>query len=131
MIVLDTHVLIWWLSSPDKLSKKALRRIEKEEKSGEIVVSAISVWEIYMLTEKGRLAFTMETHSWIKQVERMPFVRFAPIDTKIAAASVKLPGVLHSDPADRIIIATALLFAAPLITSDKRILRYPHVATIW
>jgi hypothetical protein len=66
MIVLDTHALVWWASgSTQHLSSKALRAIEKAQRSGEIIVSSISSWELAMLTERGRLALAMEIPAWL------------------------------------------------------------------
>lgn len=132
MITLDTHVFIWWISNPEKLSKKAAGRMDKELKTkGEILVSAISVWEIYMLVKKGRLKLTMDIDTWMRKVERISLLRFVPIDNSIAAKSVGLSEFKHNDPADRMIIATALEFGCPLLTSDKKILGYSLVQTIW
>lgn len=132
MITLDTHALIWWISNPEKLSKKASRRIDKEVKEkGKILVSSISIWEIYMLVKKGRLKLTMDTDSWLEKIEQINLLQFVPVDNKIAAKSVNLPDFSNPDPADRMIIATALQNGSPLITSDKKILNYPLVRTIW
>lgn len=104
MIVLDTHVLI---------------------------ISSISVWEIYLLIKKGRLKLNMDSDSWLANIENIPNLSFVPVDNSIAALSVNLPPPLHEDPADRIIVATALKAGASLITSDKRLLDYPNIQTIW
>lgn len=132
MITFDTHTLIWWVSSPEKLSDKAIKTIDRElKRKGEILVSSISVWEIYMLVKRSRLKLTMDIDVWLQKVESLPFIQFVPVDNKIAAKSVMLPEPLHSDPADRIIIATSLLYGVPLITSDTKILNYPHAGSIW
>lgn len=131
MIVLDTHVLLWWLSSPEKLSKKAGKAIDEAIKHQEILISSISVLEIYTLVKKGRLELNTLPDSWLQKVENLPFVRFIPVDNKIAVQSVDLPELSHKDPADRIIIATALNTGAKLVTSDREILKYPHVQSIW
>lgn len=131
MIVLDTHTLVWWVSSPDKLSDKAKRAIKRSIKEGQIFVSSISVWEIALLTKKGRLKLTMDLESWISKVSQLAFLKFVPVDNSIALYSVNLPGTIHSDPADRMIIATARHLGAKLVTSDKRILKYKHVRAIW
>lgn len=131
MIVLDTHVLLWWLNSPKNLSKKASKAIDESIKHQEILISSISVLEVYMLVKKGRLELNTLPDSWLQKVESLPFVRFIPVDNRIAVQSVDLPELLHKDPADRIIIATALNIGAKLITSDRMILNYPHVQSIW
>lgn len=131
MIVLDTHVLIWWVSDPDKLSKRAQEAIDKEKSGGSLLVSAISVWEIYLLVQKDRLKLTMDTDSWLEKIENLPFIQFIPIDAKVAAKSVTIPGEFHNDPADRIIVATARERGIPLITSDEKIRKYSYIETIW
>lgn len=131
MIVLDTHALVWFISNPEKLSANAKKIIDQEIKKQEILVSSISVWEIYMLIKKERIKLTMDPDIWIEKIESLPFIRFVSVDNRIASKSVNLPEPLHDDPADRIIIATALEFGATLITKDKRILRYSHVQSLW
>ena len=132
MIVLDTHALVWWASgSAQQLSSKALRAIEKEQRSGEIIVSSISSWELAMLTEHGRLALAMEISPWLALVEQIERLRFVPVDNAIALASVALPGEFHKDPADRIIVATARALGAPVISADEKIQSYPHVRSVW
>jgi len=132
MITFDTHTFIWWVSNPEKLSDKAIKTIDKElKREGEILVSSISVWEIYMLVKKGRLKLIMDVDVWLEKIEKLGPLQFVPVDNKIAAKSVMLPEPLHKDPADRIIIATSLIYGASLITSDKKILDYSHTKSIW
>lgn len=131
MIVLDTHVLVWWVSDPEKLSYAAQKAIESEIKRGVLLVSSISVWEICLLVKKQRLKLTMDTDRWLEEIESLPFLQFVPIDNSIAAKSVYLPGTLHEDPADRMIIATAKENGAMLVTSDERIRKYPNVQALW
>lgn len=132
MIVLDTHVLIWWINSPQKLSKKARKAIEEEKiKEGNILVSSISTLEIYRLVKNGKLQLIDHVDNWLEKIESLPAVRFIPMDNRVAAYSINLPDFDHKDPADRIIIATALNIGAKLITADKEILNYPHVQSIW
>jgi PIN domain nuclease of toxin-antitoxin system len=131
VIVLDTHTLVWWVTNDSSLSKKARAAIERERAGGEIVVSAISAWEIAMLVERETLAFSMDVESWLATVQQIPGVRFAPIDVDISTKSVRLPGEFHKDPADRLIVATARKFGVPLVTKDLKIRAYAHVKTIW
>lgn len=74
---------------------------------GEAVVSSISVWEIGMLFRKGRIEFAVSTAAWVQDVEKTPGLRFLPVENRIALLSQNLPGELHSDPVDRIIVALA------------------------
>lgn len=131
MIVLDTHTLVWWVTDDGLLSKKAKSVIEREQSEGEIMVSAISAWEITMLVTQERLVLSMEVNSWLSTVGAIEGLRFLPVDVEIAAKSVELPGVFHKDPADRMIVATARKLSVPLVTQDEKIRAYPHVRTIW
>lgn len=132
MIVLDTHVLLWWVSGDTaRLSVIAAQAIEQELAGGRIVISSFSAWELAMLVERGRIALSMDVETWLSVVGRIEAVRFVPVDNEIGFRSVTLPGVFHKDPADRIIVATARKLAAPLITADEKILAYPHVRTLW
>ena len=74
---------------------------------------------------------SINVQDWIRKTESLPFVRFVPVDNAIALRSVSLPGTFHSDPADRIIAATALVMGLPLVTKDEKIRAYPHLRTIW
>lgn len=130
MILLDTNALIWWSTAPEKLSKKARKNIDDTIKKEEILVSSISVWEVYLLVKKNRVGFFIDVDSWLEKLESLEFVKFIPVDNKIASQSVKLDFETE-DPADRIIVATALAFGAKLITSDKKILKYHQVQSIW
>lgn len=132
LIVLDTHVLIWWASGQAaELSRKGRAAIDHEAAGGEILVSSISAWEIAMLVERGRLQLSMDVEQWLRVIGEIEAVRFVPVSNRIAVKSVALPGDFHQDPADRLIVATARDLAATLITADEKIRQYPHVATIW
>lgn len=132
MVVLDTHVLVWWVSGSDELSAGAKKAINKTLGEGsEVIVSAISAWEVSMLIEKGRLVLSMDVESWFDEVSQIPGVRFMPVDREIGIKSTVLPGNFHQDPADRMIVATARKLAVPLVTADEKIRSYEHVKTIW
>ena len=132
MIVLDTHTLVWWASGiKAQVSVAAMQAIEAEMAGGDILVSSISAWELAMLVDRGRIDLSMDIERWLSVVGQIEAVRFVPMDNEIALKSVALPGEFHKDPADRIIVATARKFAAPLVTADERIRAYPHVKTIW
>ena len=131
MILIDTHVLLWWVSDRKKLSSKATQIFSGQVQQGLILVSSISIWEICLLLKKKKISLLRDTESWIEQVEKLPYIQFVPVDNRIAAKSVNLPGQFHSDPADRIIVATAFIIGVKLITADQTILKYPFVKTIW
>jgi len=131
MIVLDTHVWIWWVSSPEFLSKTAKQIIDEAVTERNIFISSISTWEVAILVSRGRLKLTMSPGDWVAASEALPFFDFVPVSNSIALKSVQLPGDLHNDPADRIIIATAVSLGAVLVTKDEKIRNYPHVKTVW
>lgn len=132
MIVLDTHVLIWWVSGDSRLSASAQQAIEQEmARQGDILVSAISAWEIAMLVEKGRLALTMDLDEWLDTVESIETVTLVPITPRVAVQSTRLPGDFHADPADRLIVALTRETNATLLTADGKIQAYPHLKWLW
>lgn len=132
MIVLDTHALVWWVNGDSALSRTAGQAIKRElKRQGEIVISSISAWEIAMLVQKERLVLSMDVETWLRTVAEVPGVRFVPVDNDVAIESTRLPGRIHKDPADRLIVALARTLSAPLVTSDRRIRGYRHVKTIW
>jgi len=131
MIVIDTHVLVWWSTKSKKLSKKAAQEFEIHKKRQEVCVSSISLWEIALLVKKGKINFTIGFDIWLKEIESVSFLRFIPVDNSIAINSINLPDFTNKDPADKIIVATAINLGAKLITSDRRILNYKGVNAIW
>jgi PIN domain nuclease of toxin-antitoxin system len=128
LIVLDTAAWIWRVSDPKRLSARARRAIDGAET---VLVSAISVWEIAMLVAKRRIQLDRAVEDWVDVALALPGIQLASLEPAIAVRSSRLPGEFHPDPADRIIVATALEMTAPIITPDERILRYPHVQSAW
>ncbi len=131
MIVLDTHALLWWLDDPGRLGEQARRAIDAALPARALRASSISVWEIALLSARGRLDLGEPLERWLSRCEALPFLRFVPVDNAVAVRSVGLPSPLHRDPADRIIVATAVELGVPLLTCDEKLRRYPHVETLW
>ncbi len=131
MILLDTHVWVWWVAQPDRLSAPARDAITAARNNGGLQVASISCWEIALLVRKGRLELTLPVVDWLAASEALPFVHFLPLDNRVALRANDLPGTLHEDPADRIIAATALIHGLPLVTKDRRLLAYPEITTVW
>ncbi len=129
MIVLDTHIWVWWVHGSDRLSQTQLEAIESNEE-GVIGVSAISLWEIAKLVENGRLELPVSLKKWFAQALNYPGVQIIELTPEIAVESTRLPGEFHRDPADQIIVATARVMKCKLVTSDEKILNYSHVKTI-
>ena len=125
LILLDTHVWIWLINGDEQLKLSVvLPLIEQSARLSNIKVSAISVWEVSMLEAKGKISFSMECIDWVKQALNAPGISLVPLTPEIAVLSSRLPGEFHGDPADRIIVATALELNATLATKDKKILKY-------
>jgi len=129
--VLDTHVWVWLVADPRQLSAPAKRLIDRGIRSRELLVSSISVWEVAMLVSHGRLELTMGVGEWVAQAEQLPFLTFVPVNNRIALEAVRLPQFPHLDPADRIIVATAMVFGATLVTRDERLRAHSRVRTVW
>ena len=126
MIVLDTHIRVWWVHGDPSLSASARALLQSSEQTG-IAVSAISCWEVAKLVERGRLALPCPVFDWIQQALSYPGIRLIELSPRICVESTQLPGEFHRDPADQIIVATARILDAPLVTVDGKILEYPHV----
>jgi PIN domain nuclease of toxin-antitoxin system len=132
VIVLDTHALIWWLSDPERVPAKARQMIDAAIKAADpIAVSSISLWEIAMLVARERLVFSIHVDTWIARVEALAFLTFVPVDNRIAVRAVQLVDFPHRDPADRMIVSTALGMGATLVTADARLRSYSIVRTVW
>ncbi len=132
MIVLDTHAWIWFIDAPEKLGKRAKAAIEKARKAGEgLHISCISTWEVYMLASRQRLSFVIDPELWVNRCERLGVLRFHPVDNAITRLSVVACSAMHSDPADRIIVATALYLGASIVTCDEKIKASRLAPCIW
>ena len=128
MIVLDTHAWVWWVAGSKNLGARARRRIRSSER---VLVPAISTWEVAMLVQKGRLEFDRPLLSWIRQALTDPHVELVPLTPEIAVRAAGLGANFPGDPADRLIVATALESRAPLATKDERLRRWEGVETFW
>jgi PIN domain nuclease of toxin-antitoxin system len=113
------------------LSEDARRAIEVASQTGQVYVSSISVWEVALLVKRGRLELTMGIDDWLRHCEALPELYFVPVNNNIALRSVQIPEFASADPADRIIMATALALGTPLVTRDRRIQDFNQVTTIW
>jgi PIN domain nuclease of toxin-antitoxin system len=127
MILLDTHTWLWWVHGDVRLPRHHLEAIKQ---STEIGVSVISCWEVAKLTERGRLNLPVSLEEWLNKALRYPRLRLLDLTPQIAIESTRLPAGFHRDPADQIIVATARIQQCPIVTSDEKILAYPHVTTI-
>ena len=132
MIVLDTHALVWWVNEDSRLTPRARSAIEDTlGGNDQVLVSAISAWELAMLVHRGRVALAMDIDEWLRTVQSIDGVSLVPVSAQVAAQSVTLPGQFHADPADRMIVALARELNVPLVTADEKMHRYPHVRWLW
>lgn len=129
MIVLDTHALLWWALDPEQLSARARHVIEGMEREGGFA-SAISIWELGVKVKRKKLELPITIDELARHIERTHVVELLPVDTSIWLRSLSLEWA-HSDPADRVIVATALARNLPLLTKDQVIRDFAAVASIW
>jgi PIN domain nuclease of toxin-antitoxin system len=129
VILLDTHIWIWWVHGDPRLTVGAQQAIRQHEDAA-LGVSVISCWEVANLVERNRIALSVSMDEWIDRALQYPGVRLLDLTPAIAVESTQLPGDFHRDPADRILVATARLHNCPILTADEAIARYPHVEVL-
>jgi PIN domain nuclease of toxin-antitoxin system len=128
--LLDTHIWIWWHMNPDKLSSNVKNTIQNSDQYETMLLSAISPWEFCKLLEKDRLAISCNPLMWINDALLMSKLQVIPLSPDISYKSTTLQGNFHNDPADQIIVATAIQENATLLTKDNRILNYPFIKSM-
>jgi len=128
VIVLDTHAWIWWATDPKRLSPNGRHAIEEATLLG---ICAISTWEIARLVEHRRLDLDRPVLTWVKQALALPRMTLLELTPERAVAAASLGDVLHGDPADRMIVATAISIRAPVVTKDRVLRQCAAVRTIW
>lgn len=117
-LLLDTHVIVWSVADPERLPADMLNKLK--EPSNELWYSPISAWEILLLAEKGRLSLKGDPKNGVKKLFRMLPFKEAVLNYEVAVQSRYLD-LLHADPADRFIAATAVVYGLILVTADKRL----------
>jgi PIN domain nuclease of toxin-antitoxin system len=122
MLLLDTHALVWLDQDDASLGKRGRRAADRALVRGELVVSAISFWEVAMLSAKGRLQMDIPVGAWRRDLLEAGLVE-VPVDGEIGIAASELDA-LHADPADRMIVATVRLRGGMLLTADERLLAW-------
>lgn len=128
--LLDTHILIWWLNDVSRLSPEQREVIESARADSPLLVSDISLWEVATLYDLGRIRLTVPLREWLAKAVAPPLVRRQGISPAIATELAALPDSFHRDPADRILVATARVFGATLLTHDRRIVETNLVETL-
>ena len=126
--VLDTHAWIWWVNHEAHLPASVIEYLDDLPPGQRPRVCDISLWEIAMLVERGRLALTVSLSDWLEAAAHPRSVEVVPVTPAIAAEVAALPTTFHRDPADRLIVATCRVLKAPLLTYDRMIARSRLVA---
>jgi PIN domain nuclease of toxin-antitoxin system len=128
VIVLDTHAWLWFANDDKRLSKRAKQAIRRADALG---VSIISVWETAILVAKGRLRFDDDVKVWIHDALTLERIELLQLTPDIAMTAASFGSGIHADPADRIIIATALAHDVAVVTKDGPITDAGLVRCVW
>ncbi|MGL6342268.1 MAG: type II toxin-antitoxin system VapC family toxin [Waterburya sp.] len=128
MIVLDTHIWIWWVNNCNQLTDIHKQWLESYQDKG-LGISIISCWEVAKLVEKNRLVLSMTVEEWLTIALAYPGIQLLDLSLPIIIQSTQLTN-FHKDPADQIIVATAKIYNCPLLTADQKILDYSDANTL-
>jgi PIN domain nuclease of toxin-antitoxin system len=126
MVVLDTAALIYWTLDPGKLTAKASQAIGQADR---IVLSSISIWEVALKVKRGKLEIPLPINDYVARLQQLAGLEILPVDVQSWLDNLELPWE-HRDPADRTIVALAVRFRCPLITSDSRMADF-YPGTTW
>ena len=129
-VLLDTHVLIWWLNDRARLSPAQSEALQAISPGSPALVSDISLWEVATLRSLGRIRLHIPLREWLNKAIAPPLVQRQGISPAVAAELSGFPDSFHRDPADRILVATARVLGATLITQDRRIIDAALVDTL-
>jgi PIN domain nuclease of toxin-antitoxin system len=117
-LLLDTHAWVWWITRPDRLSRRQRAAIDRSRRAHDGPL-LLSCWEAAPLAHGGRLRFSIPAEAWLEQATNLPGVEILPLSLAVVTAAVRLDGL--RDPADQLVVATALDRGARLVTSDARV----------
>ena len=124
-LLLDTHIALWLDSGDDRLRASTRALIDGcWRNGGTIFLSAITAWEIALLVDTGRIDLDIPVEAWINRFLERPGIEAVPLDHRAASRTYRLHHLEHRDPADRLLIATAIELVCPLVTYDERIARF-------
>lgn len=129
MILLDTHALLWWALDPDRLSSAAAASLQAMERRGGFA-SATSIWELGIKIQRGKLDLGISIAEFARRIEKSGIIELVPVTTATWLRSLELAWD-HRDPADRVIVATAILKDVPLLTADTEIHRFGGISCVW
>lgn len=124
-LLLDTHIALWLDSGDNRLQPRTRALIDGcWHDRGTIFLSAVSVWEIALLVDTGRIELDLPIAAWVTRFLDRPGIKSAPLGHRAASRAYQLHHLAHRDPADRLLVATAIDLACPLVTYDERIARF-------
>jgi PIN domain nuclease of toxin-antitoxin system len=121
-LLLDTHIWIWSVLEPWKLSSEVAREMAQPENV--LFLSPISIWELSMLTQRKRVALNLDLGEWCKASIQDLSLEEAPFTWDVAT-ELPFTRFLHRDPGDRFLVATAKVFDLTLVTADERLIEAP------
>lgn len=130
MILLDTHIWLWWLLGDGALKKSERAKLDELASEKKLAISWVTIWETEMLERKNRIELRPNFQTWIRYATDANICRVLPVDIEVVLAQRNLPENFHHDPADRLITATALLAECKLATHDQKIIASDAVE-IW
>lgn len=130
MVLLDTHIWLWWLLGDGGLSDKERDALDKLAESNLLAISWVTIWETEMLDRKGMIQLLPDFQTWIRAAINPEIITLISADTEVVLAQRQLPESFHSDPSDRLITAASLLSGYELATHDHRIVE-SGVCKIW
>jgi PIN domain nuclease of toxin-antitoxin system len=126
-LLLDTHIWIWIVLEPSRISQQVASQLQNT--NNELWLSPISIWEVLLLHQKGRILTDIKIDSWISQTLRSFPLHDASVTLEVArqVGRLHLP---HRDPADHFLVATAKVFDLTLVTADERLLNTPDISIL-
>ena len=123
--LLDTHLWLWFQEGDrDRIEPALIEEIDRWQRQGKVFVSDASVWEIALLVARRRILLSTAPEDWMRTGTEDGGFRLLELSTEVLVESTRLPGELHRDPADRMLLATAMVHDLTLVTRDKAMVRY-------
>ena len=126
-LLLDTHIWLWGLLDPERLSREVHQSLTSE--GVDIRLSSVSIWEALLLAERGRVTLDPDPPTWLQEAASIMPIRETPVTFEVALASQTIT-LAHQDPADRFIAASARVFDLTLVTADSRLLQCPDIEVL-
>ena len=123
-VLLDTHIVLWMDNGDERLRPSTQDLIQAFARDAAILISSVSAWEIAQLADLNRIELDVPPWDWIERFASVPGIRWVPLSPSAASRAYRLNGLAHRDPADRLLIATAIEMECPLVTYDRLILNF-------